>query len=31
MSIQDIPISNNQHKKLIKAIPDDRILLEGDD
>jgi hypothetical protein len=31
MSIQDIPFSNNQHKKLIKAIPDDRILLEGDD
>ncbi|MFT4940282.1 MAG: hypothetical protein ACI88A_003334 [Paraglaciecola sp.] len=31
MSIQDIPISNNQHKKLINAVPDDRILVEGDD
>lgn len=31
MSIQDITISNNQHKKLIKAVPDDRILVEGDD
>jgi Tat protein secretion system quality control protein TatD with DNase activity len=31
MSIQDISISNNQHKKLINAVPDDRILVEGDD
>ena len=31
MSIQDIPISNNQHKKLMHAVPDDRILVEGDD
>jgi Tat protein secretion system quality control protein TatD with DNase activity len=30
MSIQDISISNNQHKKLIKAVPDDSILVEGD-
>ncbi|MFT6896842.1 MAG: hypothetical protein ACJA13_001246 [Paraglaciecola sp.] len=31
MSIQDISISNNQHKQLIKAVPDASILMEGDD
>lgn len=30
MSIQDISISNNQHKKLIKAVTDTSILVEGD-
>jgi hypothetical protein len=31
MSIQDISISNNQHKQLIKAVPNDSILVKGDD
>jgi len=31
MNIQDISITNNQHKKLIKGVPNASILVEGDD
>ena len=31
MNIQDISITNNQHKKLIKCVPNASILVEGDD